>query len=160
MSELKRSREEVEAMFERWLATNKECERTGNWEALADYYAQDATYRYTIGHFGTREAHGREEVRQLVMERDMIGFEGWTFPYEWVVIDGDRIMTKWYMQPPHRRPDGTPYRVLGMSAIRLNDDLEIVEMEDSMDIAALFAMADEMRAAGHEVNLPSAPDLS
>lgn len=160
MSEFKRSRAEVEAMFERWLATNKEAERTRNWGPLADYYAEDATYRYTIGQFGTREAKGREEVRKLVMDRDMIGFEGWTFPYEWVVIDGDKIMTKWHMQPPYRREDGSPYRVLGMSAIRLNDDLEIVEMEDSMDVAALFAMADEMRAAGHEVNLPSAPDLS
>lgn len=160
MAEFTRTRDEVRQMLDRWLETNREAEASGDWAGLADYYAPDATYRYTIGAFGSREAIGRDAVRALVMERDMIGFQGWTFPYEWIVIDGEKVMTKWYMQPPFERPDGTPYRVLGMSSIKLNDDLEIVEMEDSMDIAALLALMEEMKAAGHEVLVPTAPDLT
>ena len=106
-----------------------------------------------------REAVGWDQVKALVMERDMEGFDGWTFPYEWLVIDGDKIMTKWHMVPPFKREDGSEYKILGMSAIRLDNDLKIVEMEDSMDIAWFFAMVDEMRAAGHDVLLPTAPNM-
>ncbi|MFQ5513956.1 MAG: nuclear transport factor 2 family protein [Myxococcota bacterium] len=154
MSSFQRTRPEVEALFERWLEANRRAEAERSWSALAEYYAEDAVYRYTMGAFGERVARGREAIRKLVMERDMRGFEGWTFPYEWVVIDGDRVMTKWYNQAPHRRQDGTPYRVVGMSAIRLDHDLKIVEMTDCFDLAALLAMIDEMRAQGLAVERP------
>lgn len=157
MSEFTRTREEVQAMLDKWLEANKKAEATRDWNALMPFYAKDATYCYTIGAFGRREAKGYDEVKALVMERDMEGFDGWTFPYEWLVVEGDKVMSKWHMVPPFEREDGTPYRILGMSAIRINNDLKIVEMEDSMDIAAFFAAVDEMRAAGHDVKLPTAP---
>ncbi|MBI4953418.1 MAG: nuclear transport factor 2 family protein [Myxococcales bacterium] len=146
-------------MTERWLKANKEAEARRDWSVLMPFYAEAATYCYTIGAFGRREARGFDEVRRLVMDRDMVGFDGWTFPYDWLVIDGDKIMTKWHMVPPFKRKDGTAYRVLGMSAIRIDNDLKIVEMEDSMDIAAFFALVDELRRDGHDVKLPSAPSL-
>ena len=146
-------------MLDRWLSANRKAEATRDWTPLADFYADDAVYAYTIGSFGRRVAHGREEIRKLVMDRDTVGFEGWTFPYDWIVVDGQKVMTRWYMQAPYKRPDGSPYRLLAMSSIRLDDDLRIAAMEDSMDIAALFALCDEMRAAGHDVKVPSAPSL-
>jgi ketosteroid isomerase-like protein len=157
MAKFSHTRAEVQELFDRWLADNKKAEQTRNWAALAEYYADDAVYRYTMGAFGERVARGRDEIRKLVMERDMTGFEGWTFPYEWVVIDGDKVMTKWYNQAPYQRADGSPYRVVGMSAIRLNSDLQIVEMTDNFDLAALFAMIEEMRSQGFEINVPSQP---
>jgi hypothetical protein len=159
MKEFTRTRAEVEALMERWLSANQEAEKTRDWGVLMPFYAKNATYCYTIGAFGRREAIGWEQVKALVMERDMEGFDGWTFPYEWLVIDGDKIMTKWHMVPPFKREDGSEYRILGMSAIRLDNDLKIVEMEDSMDIAWFFAMVDEMRAAGHDVLLPTVPNM-
>jgi ketosteroid isomerase-like protein len=159
MASFTRSKDEVRALFDRWLAANQQAEATGNWSPLADYYAPDAVYRYTLGAFGERVAHGREEIRRVVMERDMTGFKGWTFPYEWVVIDGDKVMTKWYNQAPYTRADGSPYRVVGMSAIRLNNDLQIVEMTDNFDLAALLAMIEELRSQGFEIDVPDAPSL-
>jgi len=159
MGSFRHTRDEVQALFDRWLADNEKAEQTRNWAPLADYYADDAVYRYTMGGFGERVARGKQQVRELVMERDMTGFDGWTFPYEWVVIDGDKVMTKWYNQAPYQRDDGTPYRVVGMSAIRLNDDLKIVEMTDNFDLAALLAMIEELKAKGYEIKVPDAPTL-
>jgi hypothetical protein len=150
MSEFARSRQEVQERMDRWIEANAEAERNGDWGPLADFYAEDCTYQYTMGEQGTRVCRGREAVRDYVMGKDMIGFEDWTFPYEWVVIDGNRVMTKWWNQAPQKRDDGSPYRVVGMSAIELNDDLEIVTMHDNFDLQALQAMCREInRKFGH-----------
>jgi ketosteroid isomerase-like protein len=127
---------------------------------LADYYADDAVYDYTMGAAGLRVARGKEEVRRLVMQRDMAGFDGWTFPYEWVVIDGDKVMTKWWNQAPVSKDDGTPYRVLGVSCIRLNNDLKIQEMHDCFDLGALLAMVKEVnRKQGAGIRIPEASEM-
>jgi ketosteroid isomerase-like protein len=159
MSEFSRTKSEVREFFDRWIEANDKAEEERNWSPLAEFYAEDAVYRYTMGAFGERVASGRDEICRLVMERDMRGFDGWTFPYEWVVIDGDKIMTKWYNQAPQKRPDGTPYRVVGMSAIRLNDELQIVEMQDNFDLAALLAMMKQLNEAGAGIHVPEPDDL-
>lgn len=159
MAEFTRTKEEVKELFDRWLEANREAEEKRDWSALADYYADDATYQYTMGKAGLRVARGKDEVRRLVMERDMEGFDGWTFPYEWVVIDGDKVMTKWWNQMPVTKEDGTPYRVVGVSCIRLNNDLKIQEMHDCFDAEALFQMVREAnRKRGAGVKIPDADE--
>ena len=37
------SRDKLEEFVERWLATNREAERAGDWTPLADFYTADAT---------------------------------------------------------------------------------------------------------------------
>jgi len=160
MAEFTRTHEEVRALFDRWLADNRKCEEERDWSRLADYYADDAVYDYTMGAAGLRVARGKEEVRRLVMQRDMMGFDGWTFPYEWVVIDGDKVMTRWWNQAPVAKDDGTPYRVLGVSCIRLNNDLKIQEMHDCFDLAALLAMVKEVnRRQGAGIRIPEASEM-
>jgi len=160
MAEFTRTREEVRALFDRWLTDNRKCEEERDWSRLADYYADDAVYDYTMGAAGLRVARGKEEVRRLVMQRDMAGFDGWTFPYEWVVIDGDKVMTKWWNQAPVSKDDGTPYRVLGVSCIRLNNDLKIQEMHDCFDLGALLAMVKEVnRKQGAGIRIPEASEM-
>ncbi len=160
MPEFSHSRDEVQALFDRWIADNKKCEAERDWSRLADYYADDAVYQYSMGAAGLRVAQGKQEIRRLVMQRDMLGFEGWSFPYEWVVIDGDKVMTKWWNQAPVNHDDGTPYRVIGVSCIRLNDDLKIQEMHDVFDLAALLAMvkqANRKQKAG--IHIPGASEM-
>jgi hypothetical protein len=112
-----------------------------------------------MGAGGMRVARGRDEIRRLVMERDMQGFDGWKFPYEWVTIDGDKVITKWWNQAPANREDGTPYRVLGNSNIRFNNDLEIVEMHDNFDLAALIAMVKMLNRKGlTKIRIPDAEE--
>lgn len=159
MSEFTRSRHEVQSFIDKWLDANKQAERNQDWAPLADYYAEHATYSYTLGAFGKRVARGRDAIKRLVMQRDMEGFTGWTFPYDWIVVEGDKMMTRWYVDAPYKREDGTPYRSMGMSAIRLNNDLQIQEMEDSIDVAAVFALFSELKSAGYPVTIPTVPIL-
>jgi ketosteroid isomerase-like protein len=148
MSEFTRTKQEVRAVMDRFIETSGRADKTGNWSPLADFFAEDAVYQYSMGAGGMRVARGRAEIRRLVMERDMQGFAGWKFPYEWVMIDGDKVITKWWNQAPANREDGTPYRVLGNSNIRFNNDLEIVEMHDNFDLAALIAMVQMLNRKG------------
>lgn len=159
MSEFTRSRDEVKALMQRFVATSDRCAQTRDWRPLADFYAEDAVYLYTMGAAGTRVARGREEVRRLVMERDMLGFDGWTFPYDWICIDGDKVITKWWNQAPALRSDGSPYRIVGNSNIRLNPALEIVEMHDNFDLAALLAMVQKLNREGlTKIHIPQADE--
>jgi ketosteroid isomerase-like protein len=164
MAGFTRSKDEVRDMMDRFIEANHKAEQSRDWGPLADFYAEDVVYRYTMGDQGTRVARGREEVRRLVMGKDMIGFEDWTFPYEWVVIDGDRVMTKWWNQAPQKREDGSPYRVVGMSAIRVNQELQIQEMHDNFDLAALQAMCREInrrfgQGAKRPIAIPEGEEL-
>ncbi|MEI6254888.1 MAG: nuclear transport factor 2 family protein, partial [Mycobacteriaceae bacterium] len=43
------SREQLEDFVQRWLQTNREAERNGDWTPLAQFYADDATYGWNIG---------------------------------------------------------------------------------------------------------------
>ena len=150
MAEFTRTVEEVRALFDRWIADNKKCEEERDWSRLAEYCADDAVYQYTMGAAGLRVARGVEEIRRLVMQRDMEGFEGWTFPYEWVVIDGNKVMTRWWNQLPVTGEDGSPLRVMGVSCIELDNDLKIVSMYDCFDLAALLEMVKQTnRRHGH-----------
>ncbi len=159
MSDFERSDEEVRAVMQRFVATSDRCAETRDWRPLADFFAEDAVYRYTMGAAGTRIARGRDEVRRLVMERDMMGFDGWTFPYEWICTDGNRVITKWWNQAPARKPDGSPYRVVGNSNIRLDRDLQIAEMQDNFDLAALLAMIQKLNREGKtRIHIPEAED--
>jgi hypothetical protein len=56
--------------------------------------------------------------------------------------------------------DGTPYRVLGVSCIELNDDLEIQTMHDCFDLAALLEMVREVnRKQGAGIRIPGAVEM-
>ncbi|NNL65058.1 MAG: nuclear transport factor 2 family protein [Myxococcales bacterium] len=164
MPEFTRSKEEVSDFMDRFIAANQQAERERDWGPLADFYAEDVVYQYTMGEQGTRTCHGREAVRDYVMGKDMLGFEDWTFPYEWVLVDGDRVMTKWWNQAPQTRDDGTPYRIVGMSAITVNDALEIQTMHDNFDLQALQAMCREInrkfgRGGRKPIVIPKGEDL-
>jgi len=165
MAPFSRTKQEVKDMMARFIEANAKAEETRDWGPLADFYAEDCEYQYTMGEQGTRVCRGREAVRQYVMGKDMIGFEGWTFPYEWVVVDGDRVMTKWWNQAPQTKDDGSPYRVVGMSAITVNDDLQIQTMHDNFDLQALQAMCREInRKFGKDgkkpIRIPKGADLT
>ena len=154
-----RSEQEVREVMDRFVEANLKCEEERNWAPLAEFYADDALYQHTMGAAGMRVARGKDEVRRLVMERDMEGFDGWRFPYEWVVINGDKVITKWWNQAPVNHEDGTPYRIVGNSNIRFNNDLRIQEMHDNFDLAALVAMIQKINRLGlTKIHIPEATE--
>lgn len=76
-------RDEVEAEFQKFLARGE----ANDWNAWADQFTEDAEYvEHAMGHF-----HGREEIRKWITET-MASVSGMTFPLEWHVIDGNRVV--------------------------------------------------------------------
>src|SRR5947208_1809369 len=80
-------RDEMEAMWQRWLDTNKECEAQRDWRPLADLYVEDATYGWNSGPNDEFMAIGRDEIRAWALGLEMHGLEGWSYPYQGVLID-------------------------------------------------------------------------
>lgn len=80
-------RQELEDVVERWLAANRESERTGDWRNLANFYTDDATYGWNIGPQEDVMCVGIDEIRDIALGQEMEGLDGWRYPYQRVVID-------------------------------------------------------------------------
>jgi hypothetical protein len=76
-------RDEVEAEFERYVARTA----AKDWNAWADQFTEDA--RYVEHGLGTFE--GRETIREWVVAA-MAPASGISFPVDWHMIDGDRVV--------------------------------------------------------------------
>jgi hypothetical protein len=111
-------RQEMEAFWERWLEDNRACEAKRDWQPLADYYAEDATYGWNCGPKDEFMAVGREEIRELALTLEMRGLEGWSYPYQVTVIDEKQgmIIGFWKQVSSETRPDGSHYVVPGLGA--------------------------------------------
>ena len=80
-------REQLEDFVARWLETNREAERQGDWTPLADFYAEDATYGWNIGPKEDVMCIGKDEIRDIALGLEMAGLQGWSYPYQKVLID-------------------------------------------------------------------------
>ncbi|HTY29668.1 MAG TPA: nuclear transport factor 2 family protein, partial [Mycobacterium sp.] len=83
-------REVMEDFVERWLEANRVAEAKGDWSGLADFYTQDATYGWNIGPKEDVMCVGVDEIREVALGLEMFGLEGWSYPYQKVIID-DKI---------------------------------------------------------------------
>jgi hypothetical protein len=87
------------------------------WSALAGYFTENAVYIDSAwGRF-----EGRPAIERFMVD-SMKGLDDWTFPEEWAMADGDRVVSMWWNQLPSSRPDGSPYRVAGISVLRYAGD--------------------------------------
>lgn len=142
------ARDEIEATLERFVEANRLAEQDGDWERLAAFYTDDAVYVYAgLAANGMVEARGRDEIRKQVLSRDMAPYRGWTFPHEWAVIDGDRIVTKWQNRAPGKRADGTPFEAPGVSIIEYAGNGKFSYQWDLFDRLSVKAVKEESDAA-------------
>jgi hypothetical protein len=82
------SRQEIEEQYERYRNTAAECGASGDWNAWADLFTEDAEY---IEHlYGTFQ--GREAIREWITSTmaEYPNNEMTEFPAEWWVIDEER----------------------------------------------------------------------
>lgn len=109
-------REEMEEMVERWLAANRQAEAVGDWKPLADLYTADATYGWNFGPTEEFMAVGREEIREIALGLEMGGLDGWTYPYEEILIDDHKgqVLGLWRQIADATRPNGSHYEVAGL----------------------------------------------
>ncbi|HOB48790.1 MAG TPA: nuclear transport factor 2 family protein [Mycobacterium sp.] len=80
-------REQLEDFVQRWLDANRTAERAGDWSGLANFYTDDATYGWNIGPKEDVMCVGKDEIRDIALGLEMAGLQGWTYPYQRVLID-------------------------------------------------------------------------
>ena len=110
------SREQLEDWVQRWLKANQDAEAAGDWKPMAEFYTEDADYTWNLGPNEEFVARGRQQIRDWVLGTEMEGLEGWTYPYQKVLID-DRlgeIVAFWKQIAPVKRADGRPYEIRGV----------------------------------------------
>lgn len=103
--------EEIEAVYARYIETRSRVEAGEvGWDALAEFFTDDASF--------VDPAWGRVEgidaIRGFLVE-SMAGLEDWTFPHEWSMVEGDRLVARWQNRLPGHRPDGSAYEAPGYS---------------------------------------------
>jgi ketosteroid isomerase-like protein len=144
------TRDEVEAEFLKYVERGK----TNDWSAWADQFTEDALYvEHVMGTF-----HGREEIRKWIVET-MASVSGMSFPYDWYMIEGNRVvMYCWNIFDPlpgmtgdYRFAVATILEYAGNGQWSLEEDI-YSEKEAEAVIARFITDA---TAAGHKV--PGAP---
>ena len=80
-------REEIEAEFAKYRERAQTAVKTGDWDPWANQFTEDA--RYFEHHYG--KFYGREEIRTWI-NGVMQPFPTMEFPYEWWMIDGNRLV--------------------------------------------------------------------
>ncbi len=105
--------EEMLSAYKKLVATRTRIEQGElPWSALAEHFTNDATF--------IDPAWGRVKGIDAIaefMEESMAGLEGWTFPCEFIAVDGDKVISGWQNRLPGARPDGSPYQALGISVM-------------------------------------------
>jgi hypothetical protein len=145
-------REELEEMVERWLAANRRAEEEGDWRVLADLFTEDATYGWNLGPKGEFMAVGRDEIRDIALSLEMGGLDGWTYPYEEMLIDERKgqVIGLWRQVADATRSDGSPYEVAGIggSWFRYGGNWQWSWQRDWFDFGNAAAVFMEMMQAG------------
>ncbi len=144
--------EELVEMVERWLAANRAAQEANDWRPMADLYTEDATYGWNMGPHEEFMAVGREEIRDVALGLEMGGLDGWTYPYQKVLIDEHQgeVIGLWKQIADATRPDGSAYEVAGIggSWFRYAGDGRWEWQRDFFDMGNATALFIEMIKAG------------
>lgn len=146
-------RTELEEMVERWLDANRRAESTGDWKStLGAHYTDDAEYRWDVGPEETFVARGVQEIRDVAIGYQMAGFDGWSYPYDRVLIDDQKgeVVGFWRQVAPVKRADGSAIEVPGVggSWFRYGGDWKWSHQQDFFDFSSVMATMRELAALG------------
>ena len=144
-------REEIEAAVARYVEVRERMDRgEGGWEDMCALFTDDATY--------IDPAWGRVDgidAIEAFMRESMAGLEDWTFPIEWIAIDGDQVVVKWTQRLPGRRPDGSHYDNSGVSLLTYAGGGRFSRSEDHLNMLHVFeVIAESGCRPGKGFNLP------
>jgi hypothetical protein len=143
-------REQLEDFVARWLEVNRQAERNGDWTPLADFYAQDATYGWNIGPKEDVMCVGKDEIRDIALGLEMAGLQGWTYPYQKVVIDEKIGEVVGFWKQVATDADGASEEIYGIggSWFRLNADGLIEWQRDFFDFGHVQKLYLKLMQAG------------
>ncbi len=145
-------REELEQMVERWLQANRDAEAAGDWRPMADLYTEDATYGWNFGPKEEFMAVGRAEIRDIALGLEMGGLDGWSYPYQEVLIDDRKgqVIGLWKQIADAPRPGGGTYEIggIGGSWFRYAGSFQWSWQRDFFDFGNATALFLEMMGDG------------
>jgi len=131
MTELNERELEALESYRRYVAQRELCVAgEAPWSTIGEWFTEDAVFIDPA--FGRVE--GRDEILAF-LDRSMVGFEGWSFPEEWTMVDGDRLVTFWWNRLNGNRADGTPYQAPAFSVLHYAGDGLFDYELDLMNIA-------------------------
>ena len=118
MAELNERESEALQSYRRYVLQRERCV-TGEapWSTIGAWFTEDAVF---IDPAWGR-VQGRDEITRY-LDHSMAGFGGWTFPEEWTIVDGDRLVTYWWNRLPGRRTDGSEYQAPAFSLLHYAGD--------------------------------------
>jgi ketosteroid isomerase-like protein len=128
---------EARATYARYVEERGRAERGElAWSALAEaFFTDDAVF--------VDPAWGRAEGRDAIarfMDESMSGLEGWTFPEDFAMSDGDRVVALWWNRLAGTGPDGRPLQAPGVSIMhyagggRFSYELDILNMAEVIEV--------------------------
>lgn len=146
-------RDLLEDFVQRWLRANRDAESTGDWTGLAQFYADDATYGWNIGPNEDVMCIGKGEIRDIALGLEMAGLQGWTYPYQKVLIDekiGEVVGFWKQVASDPDDPAGNTYEIYGIggSWLRLNDAGLIEWQRDFFDFGHVQKLYLQLMQAG------------
>jgi ketosteroid isomerase-like protein len=131
MAQLNEREQEAVESYRRYVAQREQCVAgKAPWSTIGEWFTEDAVFIDPA--FGRVE--GRDEIAAF-MDRSMVGFEGWSFPEEWTMVDGDRLVTFWWNRLAGMRADGTAYQAPAFSVLHYAGDGLFDYELDLMNIA-------------------------
>ncbi len=135
-------RAEIEATLERYqdLRRRIDAGEVQGWTGIADFFTDDCVY--------IDPAWGRVEgiaALRSFLDESMRGLEDWTFPVEYVAIEGDTVVIKWTEVSPGTRDDGTAFEQSGYSTLVYAGNGKFSYEEDLLNMAHVN---EDLRAAG------------
>ena len=145
------TRGEIEAAYDRYVETRNKIEAGElGWDVLGEFFTDDATF--------IDPAWGRMRGRGRICDflaTSMSGLDDWSFPHEWKMVDGNRLVAAWKNRLPGQRDDGTYYEAQGISIMLYAGDGKFSYEEDLLNMAHIFQLIGECGwTPGPKVNMP------
>jgi hypothetical protein len=146
-------REELDEFWQVWLDANRKAQELGDWSGLADLYAEDASYGWSYSPSDHFMATGRDEIRALALGTEMLGFQGWIYPYQASVVDDrtGQVVGFWRQMTTFASPSGEPYEIagLGCSWFQYGGDQQWIWQRDVFDAAMATATVTQLIKDGN-----------
>jgi hypothetical protein len=117
-NEMAFDRANFDAFWDDWLDINRRAQEAGDWGIMASFYEPDASYGWSYSPTDHFMANGRDEIRDLALGTEMLGFQGWIYPYQGVIFDdrSGQAFGLWRQLTTFKSPSGEPYEIKGLGA--------------------------------------------
>ena len=135
-----REREALES-YRGYVTQRTRCERgEAPWSSVGDWFTEEAVFVDPA--WGRIE--GRDEMARF-FDWSIVGLDGWEFPEQWTMVDGDRLVSFWWNRVPGTRDDGTPFQAPAMSILHYAGD---GKFDYELDLMNIVEVTEVLAAAG------------